>query len=193
MKNQKELRKNYKIITLPTLLNISRVVLTFVVIYMIIVESNVVNIVVVFVIAALTDWFDGKIARKYNLVNEFGRKADVFADRFLWVGTAIAFLVFFGLRERLNYLYGIQLLLIMIREIITAPFAIAAFFSGVLFQHTRYIAKLTTFIQGFALPALLLSVYYHGWSYFSIPLSIVLGVIGFISGLYYIRDVNNIK
>ncbi len=184
---------NKKILTIPTLLNISRVILTFVIVYMIMIESNVIKIVVVFVIAALTDWFDGRIARKYHLVNEFGRKADMVADRFLWIGTAVAFVVFFGLRGRLDNLDAIQLLLIMIREIITAPFAITAFFSGALFPHTRYIAKATTFIQGFALPALLLSIYYPKWLYLSIPLSIALGVIGLISGLYYIRDVKNIQ
>ena len=91
---RKEIKKkveNEKIITVPTFLNISRIILTFVVIYMIITDTKIVNIVIVFSIAALTDWFDGFIARKYGLVNEFGAKADMLADRFL--------LLFWGLRE----------------------------------------------------------------------------------------------
>lgn len=185
--------ENKSIITLPTFLNISRIILTFVIVYMIIVEKPVLNIVFIFAIAAITDWLDGVIARKYNLVNDFGRKADMVADRFLWIGTALAIITVFGIRARLESIHGVQLLFIMIREIITAPFASVAFFAGRGFPNVRYIAKITTFLQGFALPALLLSIYYPAWIYLSLPLSIIIGVMGIISGFYYIRDVQNIE
>ena len=149
-----------KVLNFPTLLNISRIVLTFVVVYMIITNMPIINIVIVFSIAAITDWFDGRIARKYNIVNEFGKKADMVADRFLWIGTALAFIVIFGIRGQLQPIHGFQILLIMIREIISAPSAIVALFSGRGFPNSRYIAKITTFAQGFALPSVMLSVYY---------------------------------
>ena len=193
---RKEIKKkveNEKIITVPTFLNISRIILTFVVIYMIITDTKIVNIVIVFSIAALTDWFDGFIARKYGLVNEFGAKADMLADRFLWIGTAVTFVAVFGIKGRLEIINGIQVLLIMSREIISAPSAVAAFFEGGLFPHTRYVAKITTFTQGFAIPSLILGVYYPNWIYLSLPLSIFTGISGTISGLYYIRDVNELQ
>ncbi len=181
------------VLTLPTILNIARMILTFVVVYMIFTDRNIIFIVIVFSIAAITDWFDGRIARKYNLVSEFGAKADMVADRFLWIGTALAFFIVFGLNEKLDSLHGIQLLLIMIREIISAPSAIVAFFSGKGFPNARYIAKVTTFSQGFALPSLMLSIYYPSWIYFSLPVSIFTGVMGIISGFYYIADVQNMQ
>ncbi len=192
MKHKRE-KSVENVITVPTLLNISRIILTFVVVYMIITDSNVIWTVVIFSIAAITDWFDGRIARRYNLVNEFGRKADMAADRFLWIGTALAFVVVFGIRGRLEIIHGVQILLIMLREIISAPSAIVAFFSGRGFPHARYVAKITTFTQGFAIPSLLLSIYYPSWIYLSLPLSIFIGIVGTISGFYYIIDVQNIQ
>ncbi len=193
-KELEELNHNkQKIWTVPTMLNTARILLTFVVIYMIIREHHPFLIAIVFGIAALTDWFDGRIARKYNLVNSFGAKADMAADRFLWIGTALAFFLIYGIRMQLDNLHSLQLLLIMIREIISAPSAVVALFVGKGFPKARYVAKATTFLQGFAMPALIMSVFYPEWTYISLPLSIGIGIIGTISGFYYIYDVQKFE
>lgn len=38
---------------------------------------------ILFVIAALTDFFDGKVARKYNMVTDFGKMIDAISDKIL--------------------------------------------------------------------------------------------------------------
>ncbi len=178
---------------IPNFLTISRVFLTFVIIYLIFTKADIKTTITIFAIAALTDWLDGQLARKFKWESEFGRKADMIADRFLWIGTALAFIISFGMSGKLGWIHGIQILFIMSREIITAPFAVAYFISGKALPHAVYIAKLTTFIQGFALPALILSIYYPTWAFLSIPLSIACLILGSISAKHYIKQTSQVK
>ena len=48
---------------------------------------------IVFVITALTDMLDGKIARKYNMITDFGKFIDPLADKFMIFGSMLALLV----------------------------------------------------------------------------------------------------
>lgn len=49
---------------------------------------------VLFLIAAFTDFLDGYLARKWNLVTAFGRVADPFADKVLITGSLVTLLQF---------------------------------------------------------------------------------------------------
>ncbi len=44
---------------------------------------------VVFILTALTDMLDGKIARKYNLITNFGKFMDPLADKFMVIGMLV--------------------------------------------------------------------------------------------------------
>jgi len=193
MKKEKMKKRELILFNFSNFLTLLRVILAFVVISLIFTKENVVLIVVIFSIAAITDFFDGMLARKFGWQTEFGRRADVIADRFLWVGTALAFLVSFGLEGKIGWLNCMQLILIMSREIVSAPFVLIAFFSGNLMPRVRFISKATTFIQGFALPALILSIFYPYFIFISFPLSIAAAITGIKAAFYYIHDTKTLR
>ena len=77
-----------------------------------------------FIIASLTDFFDGKIARKYNLVTNFGKFMDPLADKLLVSAALICFI-------ELGSLPAWYVLIIISREFIISGFRLVASDKGV--------------------------------------------------------------
>ena len=71
---------------------------------------------ILFVIAAVTDWFDGYFARRYHQISRFGRFLDPIADKLL-VAAALVMLVDSGTLRGLNVLAA---LIILAREILVS-------------------------------------------------------------------------
>jgi CDP-diacylglycerol--glycerol-3-phosphate 3-phosphatidyltransferase len=74
---------------------------------------------VVYVITGLTDMLDGKIARKYNLVTDFGKFIDPLADKFMVIASMITILLWMVLRgdTTLALVFVWVVLVILLREL----------------------------------------------------------------------------
>ncbi len=73
----------------------------------------------VFVLASLTDYLDGYVARKYHLITDFGKLMDPIADKFL---TLSAFIVFVGMHLIVDWMVAI----IIGREVVVTGFRLFA-------------------------------------------------------------------
>jgi len=103
---------------LPNLLTLSRIAAIPLLVVMVALRSpwGDVAACVVFSAAAITDYFDGKIARQRQSVSGFGRMLDPIADKLL-VGAALMLLA--G-HDRLSDLALYPAILIMLREILVS-------------------------------------------------------------------------
>ena len=94
--------------------------------------------VAIFIVASLTDLLDGKIARKYNLVTDFGKFMDPLADKLL-VCSAMICLVATG------QLAAWMVIVIISREFIISGFRLVAADNGVVIAASYWGKFKTTF------------------------------------------------
>lgn len=110
---------------------------------------------VIFCVASLTDMLDGKIARKYNLVTNFGKFMDPLADKLL-VGAAMICLI------PMDKLPAWIVIVIISREFIISGFRLVAADNGVVIAASYWGKFKTTFqmaaviLMIFNIPALTL-------------------------------------
>jgi len=136
--------------TLPNQLTILRIILTPVFLYLFLSNSpiNIQISLVVFFIAALTDWYDGWLARKYNYISDWGKFWDPLADKIL-TSTAFIGFVLVGLLPLW------MVLLIIFRDLVVTLLRVYAESRGYNFV-TSYYAKWKTLLQMIFLYYLLL-------------------------------------
>ena len=95
---------------LPNKLTIIRLVMVPLIILVLLLpiplKENTIRIIAasLFILASITDFFDGKIARKNNLITNFGIFLDPLADKFMVIGTMISILANTNLEGMFSYL-----------------------------------------------------------------------------------------
>ena len=105
---------NYKdkILTIPNLLSLFRLCLIPVMIWLYTVQENYGLTTLVLLLSGITDVVDGIIARKYNMVSDFGKAFDPVADKLTQVA------VMFCLVTRFPWMI-LPLVLLVIKELFT--------------------------------------------------------------------------
>ena len=96
----------------------------------------------VFVVASITDFFDGYIARKYNLVTSFGKIMDPLADKILVFGALLCFL-------QLGFINAWCVVIILAREFFVTGMRVVAVDKGKVIAASWW-GKIKTNIQMFA-------------------------------------------
>ncbi len=150
----------------PNRLSILRIIMIpfFVACYFIPLSYMPLVAVGIFVLAAFTDFLDGYIARKYNMVSDLGKLLDPIADKMLV--TAALFVVV--ATNPLGSWYGILLAccsaLILARELLISGVRQIATTKGIVIQANIW-GKIKTVVQMVALPLLIvLQCWQYGYT-----------------------------
>ncbi len=138
---------------LPNILTLSRLGLA-IILFVLIQFENWTAALGVFVIAAITDWLDGYLARKQGLTSAFGRNLDPLVDKLLVCGAFI-----FLLPVRDSGLTAWMVTVVVARELIVT--GLRSFFEarGVAFG-ADYVGKIKMVLQCAALIAIFVVLSY---------------------------------
>lgn len=183
-------------INLPNILTLSRIPVLFIVVGLIHIDFAYAATLSfwLYVIGALTDIIDGWIARKYNIVSNFGKLIDALMDKVFVIGffitlLAVQFLPSWGL---------LCVLIIVAREFVITGLRLVAASRGLVLAAER-LGKLKTFTQIFSIGTYLFyhmitmdfSVYLQYWMLFFVQLVgaftlILATMLTLLSGLNYL-------
>ena len=148
----------------------------------------------VFGLTALTDMLDGKIARKYNLVTDFGKFIDPLADKFMVLASMISLLAWMLLRgEQIQALVFIWVVLvILLRELgVTSIRLVVAGKSGIVVA-ASLLGKIKTVSQMVGTVAIILEplLYFKVFTEHHVLSYVCMAVMAFttiFSGLDYLK------
>lgn len=100
--------------------------------------------VALFIIASITDMLDGKIARKYNLITDFGKFIDPLADKFMVIGALLVILYKYA-AIRPVFIWAV--IIVIFRELaVTSIRLVASSSSGVVIA-ANWLGKIKTVTQ----------------------------------------------
>ncbi len=138
----------------------------------------------IFIIASLTDMLDGKIARKYNLITNFGKFADPLADKLL-VCSAMICLIETG------QIPSWVVIIIIAREFIISGFRLIASDRGVVIA-ANYFGKFKTVFQMLMVIVMVANLDVPYWTLIGnilMWIALILTILSLVIYMYQNRDV----
>ena len=151
--------KSQRIMNLPNILSIVRMILVPVFMASILYMGNIeiwgfVVPAAISALTSLTDMLDGKIARKYNLITDFGKFLDPLADKFMVFGALISLLAAPAYAEIRMILVWVAAI-VMLRELGVTSLRLVVASRGVVVAASIW-GKMKTVTQIFAILILIL-------------------------------------
>lgn len=183
---------------LPNKLTVFRILTipVFIVLYFVEFEGHTLAAALVYLLACFTDFLDGYIARKNNLVTNFGKFIDPIADKMLIACSLIAVCVTAPIAEpAIAYTITIAVctMLVLSRELMISVFRTVAADKHLVLA-ADMVGKLKTVVQMMALFALLPVTDFYAWNalagevffYGGVALLVLATLLTVISGIRYI-------
>lgn len=147
----------------------------------------------IYAAASITDLLDGKIARKNNLVTDFGKLLDPLADK-IFVATALICIVSFTVVRPWNIIMPIAVAIIIAREFLVTSLRLLVANKGVVVPAAK-LGKWKTTFQMIAIIVIFLEIQFsefhiekfgfdHLVGYISLGIAVVLTV---VSCIQYVR------
>jgi CDP-diacylglycerol--glycerol-3-phosphate 3-phosphatidyltransferase len=166
---------------LPNILTIARIFLTGFFVYFIVQPglTNKAAGAAIFLVASITDFLDGYLAKKYQLITDFGKIMDPIADKFLMLAAFYIFSYF-------NIVAFWMFVIIFIRETFITVWRLMAIRQGKVLAAERA-GKLKTVLQVVVVYLILIYQLLAEADVFSVwPAAVVGGYIQVINGLMLI-------
>jgi len=112
-------------VNLANKLTVSRIILTFIFMFFLFCDGFIAKSIafVVFTLAALSDFFDGRIAKKRNIISDFGKFMDPIADKILVLAAFSAFV-------QMHLIEAWMLVIIIARELLITSLRLFALNKG---------------------------------------------------------------
>lgn len=143
-------RDDLEFATAPNLLTTIRVILVPVVVYLLFLRTEATDLIasLVFGVAAITDYFDGYLARKQNSESVFGKLMDPLADKFLVVASLC-------MLQYMDRIHPVVVILLISREMAITSLRALASSEGLVINGASNSAKWKTTFQMIAIPFLM--------------------------------------
>lgn len=171
-----------KILTIPNILSFFRLCLIPVIVWLYVGKQNYLWTLLILMLSGATDIVDGIIARKYNMISNFGKAFDPIADKL----TQMAML--FCLVSRFKYM-TVPLVLLVIKEVVTGITSLVSIKRTGTVKGAVWHGKLTT-VSLYSMMAI-----HIVW--FNIPHAISLILVGVCIGImlmsFIMYSIQNIK
>lgn len=175
----------------PNMLTVFRILLVPIFVFFMLINQNnnfyLKISLIIFIVASITDAIDGKIARKYNLVTNFGKFMDPLADKILVMSALLCLL-------NLKLIDVVIVIIILSREFLVTSIRLIASSSGKVIA-ANFLGKLKTVLQILAIISCLVFKIcpYNNTLLWTYQLSFILStIVTVISGVVYLWENKNL-